>query len=522
MKSRIERFFSIFIFFLLIIVACNNDDNEELSPVMVSVLSGPDIRLNPSGVAPLTAKVSLTIDMPASMQMRVVGQHGASSDIVREVPTPSTSFDLTILGLYPDFLNQVELTFLDEQGNIIGLETFSIQTDELISDMPEITIDQIDASAITPGFNLVNYFGHDGEFLPQRPFMFDEFGDIRWYLDFSDHPTLSTLFYDNGLNRLENGNFIMGDGRSGFLYEINMLGQVQNTWNLMENGLGFHHHVIEKPNGNLLVTVNDFDKSTVEDVIVEFGRTSGQIVNEWDLNESLDNSRRAWETDLADLNIDWFHANAIEFSPSDNSIIVSGRTQGTVKLTEDNEVIWILAPHLDWGTSGDGFDLNQFLLQPLDAQGEPIADLEVLEGEANHPDFEWAWYQHSPILLPNGNVMIFDNGDNRNYAGPGTYSRAVEYRIDEEHMTIQQVWTYGKERGPETFSRIVSKVNYYPNEDNVLFTPGAANFGGSSYGKAIEIDHSSGSVLFEATITPPIAPFSITFHNVQRTSLYGD
>jgi arylsulfate sulfotransferase len=423
-----------------------------------------------------------------------------------------------VLGLYPDFENEVTLTFFNSEGAESVLETFLIDTEVLIQEMPVISVDVMEASSMATGFNIVNYFGHSGEFLPQRPFMFDRFGDIRWFLDFSEHPILSNLFFDNGLNKLQNDNFIMGDGNSGALYEIDMLGNIIETYSLQ--GLGFHHHVLEKPNGNFLVTVNDFSLPTVEDIIIEIDRASKQIVNRWDLNESLDNSRRAWPTDLADLNIDWFHANAVEYSESDNTIIVSGRTQGTVKLTQNNDVVWILAPHREWNLSGRGEDLSQFLLQPLDASGNPITDTEVLDGISNHPDFEWAWYQHSPILLPNGHLMLFDNGDNRNYFGNGPYSRAVEYEINEQNMTIRQIWSYGKDRGVDAYSRIVSKVSYHSFEENVLFTPGAVHSNGRDQGKVIEIDHRTGAVVFEASVFPPIAPFTITFHNVQRVDLY--
>jgi hypothetical protein len=50
--------------------------------------------------------------------------------------------------------------------------------------------------------------------------------------------------------------------------------------------------------------------------------------------------------------------------------------------------------------------------------------------------------------------------------------------------------------------------------------PGAVVHEGRSYGKMIEADYATGAVVFEATITPPIAPFGITFHRVERMPLY--
>ncbi len=501
---------------LLLITSCEEDDE----PIDLDIVERLESDLNPSGVAPLTALLRVETSQEVFVRMRVVGQKGPDSDVVRDFPEFSDQFTLPVLGLYPNYLNRVELTFLNASGQEVGEESIDIQTQPLISDMPVVTINFADYAVVRPGYNLVNYFGHDGDFLPQRPFLFDVYGDIRWYLDYSNHPVFSTLFYDNGMQRLRSGNFFFGDGNSGALYEINMLGEVVNSWSL--RGYGFHHHVIEKPNGNFLVTVNDPNKPTVEDVIIEIDRANGEIVNTWDLNLSLDNARRAWPTDLANLDIDWFHANALAYEAKDDAIIVSGRTQGVVKLTADNEVVWILAPHREWSTAGNGVDLNTLLLQPLDANNDPITDAQVLDGAVNHPDFEWSWYQHSPVVLPNGNIMLFDNGDNRHYQQPGTYSRAVEYAIDEDNLTIQQVWSYGKERGGDTYSRIVSKVSYFPEEEHVLFTPGAVNFQGETYGKVVEVDHRTGRVVYEVTITPPQSNFNIAFHNVLRTTLYPD
>ncbi|MDX1672892.1 MAG: aryl-sulfate sulfotransferase, partial [Balneolaceae bacterium] len=142
-------------------------------------------------------------------------------------------------------------------------------------------------------------------------------------------------------------------------------------------------------------------------------------------------------------------------------------------------------------------------------------------GDVNHPDFEWSWYQHAVKIKPDGNIFLFDNGENRNYSGSQLYSRAVEYAIDQQAMTIQQTWSYGKQRGAETYSRIVSEVDFLPDENHVFFTPGATRFGGEDYGKVVEIDYSQQAALFEATIIPPVPAFGlITLHRSQRLPLY--
>ncbi len=106
-----------------------------------------------------------------------------------------------------------------------------------------------------------------------------------------------------------------------------------NTWPLP--GYGFHHNVIEKPDGNFLITATKHGLPTIEDHILEVDRVSGAIVQVWDLNQVLDNKRRTWSTNRRD----WFHANGLVYNPLDDTIIVSGRVQGTVKLRRNNEVV---------------------------------------------------------------------------------------------------------------------------------------------------------------------------------------
>ncbi len=481
-----------------------------------------EVRLNPSGYAPLSAIIDVETEEEVRISLRLVGKDGTASDVHKEFPEIGTEHHVPVHGLYGNTDNTVELSFFDATGTNLGAQPYTIRTQPHINDLPLITLQHANRSAMAEGMTLVSYFGYFSSMFPQRPFIFDSFGKIRWYLDFQTHPNLNTLFYDDGMERLANGNFYFGSGGNAFganadnrIYEIDLFGNVVNNWEMP--GYGFHHEVFEKSDGNFLVTVNKFGEPTIEDYIIEIDRNTGDILREWNLNESLENSRSAWTTDSSD----WFHANAVFYDASDDTIVVSGRTQGVVKLTSDNEVVWILAPHRGWGLAGNGQDLNQYLLQPLNLQGEPISDMAVLDGVANHPDFEWAWYQHAPELLPNGDLLLFDNGDSRNFSGNAIYSRAVTYRINPLEMTVSQQWQYGKERGVETYSRIVSDADYLAEDGHVLFSPGAIQIGSAAFGKSVEVDIASGEVLFEASILPPNAFFNIiTFHRTERLSLY--
>jgi arylsulfate sulfotransferase len=294
-------------------------------------------------------------------------------------------------------------------------------------------------------------------------------------------------------------------------------------------GYTFHHDLYEKSNGNFIVTVNKILSLTVEDYVIEIDRVSGNIVNVWNLNVSLQNDRYVMDDGQEGLEpIDWIHTNGLTWDDRDNTLIITGREQGTIKLTEDNRVVWIISNHRNWGTNGRGEDLNDYLLTPLDANDNPISDTSVLNGWTNHPDFEWNWYHHSPLVTPEGTVMVFDNGGLRNWVSTNLYSRAVEYDIDEVDMTIQQKFQYGKERGQELFASIVSDVDYDARHNTVVFGGGcmldnedfmlASRF----WGKHVEVDRSSGNVVAEYTVDAYQPLFLITFNRTEKMDLYVD
>ncbi|MEL6704436.1 MAG: aryl-sulfate sulfotransferase [Bacteroidota bacterium] len=507
---------------LLLVSACDQaEPDPEPVEAGLDFVTALAVTLNPTGVAPLAAEVAVTTTQPTSVEVRIAGRGPTGIPLQHRFDDLAQTHALPVLGLYAATENAVTLRFFDANGAVLGDTTVTVTTDRVGDAMPQIFID-VPASGGRPGLNLVSYFGHNGDVVPQRPFMFDATGATRWLLDFTDDPVLGNLFYDNGIERLANGNLYFGSNSTSLIYEMTMLGEIVRTWDMP--GFSFHHNVIEKPDGNFIATVNKVGLGTIEDHVIEIDRESGAIVTVWDLNQSLDNRRRAWPSDFADLEVDWFHGNALAYDADDDAILVSGRTQGVVKLTRDNEVVWILAPHRGWNTSGDGTNLRRKLLQPLDASGQPITDGAVLDGATPHPDFEWAWYQHAPTLLPDGTLALFDNGDSRHYLPDGQgprYSRAVLYDIDDDARTIQQVWQYGKERGTDTFSRIVSDVDIHPEVDRVMFMPGAVIDTGTPYGKMVEVDRASGAVRFEVTIVPPQPAFGfITFHRIERIPLY--
>ncbi|HBX66063.1 MAG TPA: aryl-sulfate sulfotransferase, partial [Balneolaceae bacterium] len=268
-----------------------------------------------------------------------------------------------------------------------------------------------------------------------------------------------------------------------------------------------HHEVIKLPNGNYVVAVsrvgitmikNGEEIESVEDYIIEVD-PSGNIVTEWDMAEILDVNR----TDLTDGGVDWFHMNAIWHDETDNTLIISGRNQGVVKVNWQNELQWILSPHKGWGKAGryeKTAETSPFLLTAVDDAGTPYSD-EIQQGTAESNEFSWTWGQHAPLVLPNGNIFIFDNGFNRNFGSASNYSMGTEYEVNEDDMTIKQVWSYGKSRQDAFYSSIISDVDYLPETQNRLIMPGVVRMGGSNpYSKVVEVSYPDKEVIFESTL----------------------
>ena len=505
-----RRAFAILVGCTLALVACDDDDGllipQQRHVTIDSLLDGDfAVTRNASGLTPLVAEVTFQSRVPVNVTTEVLG----SEPLRHEMPGVGTVHKIPILGLYPDRENRVEIRLSDTELTF-AVDTVVIPTDTLPSFFPTVEVTAADRSRMEGGWTLSSLAIGTGGGFHSWPMMFDSNGDIRWYMDLS--------FLDGFVfvvKRAANGNLIFA--HDFVVYEYDMLGRQFRRWDIP--GFDAHHELVEKPDGSFLVAVDVVGRGTVGDHIIEVDRVSGAIVNEWDFREILDVYRRTF----VDRGGDWFHMNAIFYSEADDALIVSGRNQSAiVKVTNNNELIWILGPHSGWGLAGvdaDGHDTSEFLLTAVDADGVPYPD-SVQQGYEDAPDFRWPWGQHAAMILPNGNLFLFDNGFTRNFdedAAP--FSRGVEYEIDESAMTVRQVWQYGEERGPDYYSPIISDVDFLPSTGNRLIMPGIVNQPGPS-AFVTEVSYPGKEVIFEAIIKKLGGPGVFSVYRSERLPIY--
>lgn len=401
----------------------------------------PNIILNPYEISPLTALVMFETNDYVSPMVTVVGK--SEKTTYTHTFKESKTHYLEILGLYPDYNNEVIISY----GNVS--KKIYIQTGKLPNNfvMPSSIYKDEDKLDNELYFYTPSSIGYTCAY--------DINGDVRWYL------TESFIWE---INRLRNGNLLLSTDKlvnnpyyTTGLYEMNMLGKIYFEYNI--DG-GYHHDYYEMPNGNILVLSNNFANGTVEDYIVELDLRDGSIVKKFDLTDILPMNEGESENSTT---YDWFHNNSVWYDEKSNSITLSGRhMDAVINISYDTgKLNWIIGDSTNYSSEWQKYFFK------------PIGD-----------NFEWQWSQHSAKITPDSYVFIFDNGNNKskikeNYVdASNSYSRGVMYKIDTVNMTIEQIWEYGKKRGSDFYSPYISNVLYLEENHFVVHSGGIVKVNG--------------------------------------------
>jgi hypothetical protein len=232
---------------------------------------------------------------------------------------------------------------------------------------------------------------------------------------------LSRFVTPQGFDAAANGtNFLIKDETVKVVDKTTSLG---NTLDV--------HDIKILPNGHTLLFGQEFMTVDMSQV-VPGGKPNANVTG--DVIQELDGNKRLvfeWHTfdhiaitntfaDMTQASFDYAHVNAVTIDPTDNNLIASLRTTSEiVKINrQTGEVIWRL-----------GGKRNMFAFIGEHSQNAPY----------------YTVGQHDIHRLANGNLLYFDNG---NISGGGvtpsdrTWSRAVEYALDETNMTATLVWEF--------------------------------------------------------------------------------
>ncbi len=467
------------LFLISWMVACNGGPQA---------IDGELAIITPNETVPLARVVEFTTHAPAVATVTV-------SDGSREwtVPTPeslSIEHSVPIIGMRPATTHTVTVAIHGEAGDEqIGTVTATFDTAPLPEDFPPIEVKVSDPSRMEPGLTVfpVSRWYEGGQDLGFGLVVaVDESGEVVWYYR-TDHMV-------SDLNLTDRGTIQYQSRRS--LVEMDVLGNIIETW--YASGLVdevpantvpvatdlFHHEIIELPSGEMLTlgteirAFEDFPLSATDpqnqrgratlvgDTAIQF-RRDGSIAREWKLLDLLDPYRLGHGSlggfyDLNDYSHveggtkDWSHANGLAVDPRDGNLIISVRHQDVVVKVDraTGQLMWILGDPDGWTGRWE-----QYLLRP--------------EG-----NLVWPYHQHSPTITSRGTLLLYDNGNYKSIP-PGVrldpvdnYSRVVEYEIDEEAMTLRQVWAYGEADSERFYTPFLGDADSLPLTGNILVTAG--------------------------------------------------
>jgi hypothetical protein len=242
-----------------------------------------------------------------------------------------------------------------------------------------------------------------------------------------------TLFY-NGKTAENSERFISRQPwKGGAALEVDWNGRV--LWEVRQPD--HHHDGIRLRNGNVLLIClsqlpgdlaskvkggmpgTEHNGDMYADYLVEM-TTDGRAVWEWRTWEHLDPEKDCI-TAVQDGREEWTHGNGLAELPN-GDIVLSFRNISTVIIIDrkTGKIIWKL--------------------------GAP-----PLSG------------QHAPVPLPNGNLLLFDNGPHRlDHTMP--FSRVIEIDL----ATKGIVWTYQEKRLYEFFSPRISNAQRLPNGNTLI------------------------------------------------------
>ncbi len=552
-------FFSIILMIFLISCGEGGVDNEK--PGNVENLFGEAV-LNPLGMTPLAAEIPFYPEDAGSISLKIPHADENEPDFEVEINFEATKdvLHIPVIGLFPDRDNKVVFTVKNSEGEIKGTHEIAITTDPLPAGMPEIEAEGIHDSS---EFTFVHWMRTPLAEATAHMLLIDHAGYIRWYTttDYLFHPT-----------EIFDGILYAGTQRKS-LAKISWLGEVLEEWDLSKHGfINIHHDIFRKPDGNFLLTSDKKGSRFMEDHIIEINPEDNTLVNEWDLADIMPTvadlfidtpmTQGAVESDqeghqyFGQTN-DPIHLNGVWYDDSDDTIIFSSQRSGIAKMYYDGRLKWFMTFHmlryiddhdgdgvsdslaegydgenmLTWAGDfrGDNYtilrkplnipvahdyggmdwDYGNFLLVPVDTEGEKIKDEDVVLGFKDGDDFAWPFRPHSPVILENGEIALFDNGLTRNFSIPpwtkNSFSRAVAFSVKEDETTgyggkVRQTWEFicppeDENADPwEGLSVAVSDIDELPN-GNRLVTSGAI---GSSFLDILnEYDGYRGSIIWE-------------------------
>ncbi len=394
-------------------------------------------------------------DIPFSLgeKVSVILNDGLSTLAGDKIKGKTFDFTISYGGISNEFKRQLVMNEIEKESlpqtnsvNPVAPKLNSIilnkvnGTKDLPDDFPAISVTQ--SNNPSPGYIFLSNFSNQKN-NPYRNYLMilDNSGEPVFYkkmqnncFDFKMHPTGLMTYFDSNTQKFYgmNSSFIVVDSftcGNGYVNDV--------------------HELLVLPNGNYWLLADDPEKVDMSQIVTGGNSNAivtGIIIQELDKNGNVIFQWRTWDhfkitdathEDLTAATIDYVHSNAIDIDNDGNILLSSRHIDEITKINiQTGDIIWRLGGknnQFNFLNDNDGFS-----------------------------------HQHAIRRLPNGDVTLFDDG---NFHNP-SYSRAVEYKLDEQNMTATLVWQY--RNNPDIYAFAMGYVQRF-NNGNTLVGWGTAN-----------------------------------------------
>lgn len=266
-----------------------------------------------------------------------------------------------------------------------------------------------------------------------------------------------------GFTRRANGNFVFLDGVYG-LFEVTPDGRTVHELDPLPNGdRAPHHDVVATPSNTLLFIAQDSrasgDTIITGDAIWEWNPEAGTVQKKWTAFDFFD---PAVDVGPRSTRSDWLHANSLALGDHGNVILSLNWISQVVSIAPG----W---QSLEWRIGGATSTVS------LDADA-------VFQG------------QHTASVLPNGHLLVFDNGRDR--TGSQQFSRAAEISF-QPHGAGHLVWSFRPM--PDQYAPYVGAARRLQNGNTLVYFGMKAGFVGATGPMAAYEARPDGSVAWRLT-----------------------
>lgn len=403
------------------------EELEKEEPLGSVVISDFYVIENPANV--LSFFVEYTTDKACATDLRVACDFGYDQNFTGSDAV--TSHKLFVMGLVTGANCRFTAAAKDE-NNLYSYSDNDVTVSPLPEILPAMELVKKDESMMYRGWTLFN-LSNVIDSIPLMVAMVDEEGRYRWYYMADTESSGS----DNAVSMTPQGVLIGGTVSVINPQIVNFEGAV--VWT---EPVYMHHEIKPFGGGKFIFLGADTacDPVTFKDVMWT------DTIEIWDVETRTTTWRWLMCQHYAPpvIEVDWDHINSIDKFPNENALLISSRGQDALfKVNmDDGGVIWRLGKQGDFAMDeGDLF-----------------------------------YRQHDATFLPNGNILLFDNGK----TDVRPFSRAIEIQFDETEgaKTAKVVWQYAP--NPVIFTDIWSGARLLPN-GNRLITFGVYSDVASSY-----------------------------------------